>query len=235
MQLHLNLSDDQIAQFDHFEELLMEWNEVMNLTRITDDEDVINRHFIDSLCLIKADSYLEVPMDGGTSVLDMGTGGGFPGIPLKIMYPDIRIVLVDSLEKRVRFVQRVIDELMLRDAQVIHSRAEDFGRSTGRRESFDLCVSRAVAALPVLAEYTLPYLKIGGQAVYYKGMEIEEEINSARRAFTLLGGKYPVHTVKYLLPDTDIGRSLVVVNKVAETPVYYPRKAGTPERVPISG
>lgn len=235
MQLHIDLTEEQINRFEQFEKLVLEWNEVMNLTRITDDEDIINRHFIDSLCLVKAGSHLDVEMGRDTRVLDMGTGGGFPGIPLKIVFPDIRIVLVDSLEKRVRFVQRVVDELMLRDITVVHSRAEDFGKKKGRRESFDLCVARAVAQLPVLAEYTLPYVKIGGQAVYYKGPDIEEEVNSARRPFTLLGGKYPVHTVKYDLPDTDIGRSLVIVNKISETPIYYPRKAGTPERVPISG
>ena len=232
--LHLNLSDTQVALFEKFEEILLQWNSAMNLTRITDEEDIINKHFIDSLCIVNADEFLDHDLNSSINVLDMGSGAGFPGIPIKIMWPEIRLTLVDSLEKRVRFLRRMIDELGLRDTYAVHSRAEDFGDMPGRRGHYDVCVARAVAGLSVLAEYTLPFVKNGGQCVYYKGLEVEDEIQNAKRAFTLLGGKYPVHTVKYNLPDVDIGRSLVIVNKVSDTLDYYPRKAGTPARSPIS-
>ncbi|MCR5303184.1 MAG: 16S rRNA (guanine(527)-N(7))-methyltransferase RsmG [Lachnospiraceae bacterium] len=234
MQLHIEITDEQLDKFALFENMVLEWNSVMNLTRITEEDEMISRHFIDSICLVKGEKYLNKSLDESFTVLDMGTGAGFPGIPLRIMFPEIKLTLVDSLEKRCRFLLRLVDELGFRNVEVLHSRAEDFGKRTGRREYYDVCISRAVAKLPVLTEYTLPYVKLGGQAVYYKGFGIENEVQSSKRAVKLLGGKYPVHIVKYTLPDTDEGRSLVIVDKISDTPDYYPRKAGLPDKSPIS-
>lgn len=225
--LSVRLTDAQTEQFIKYYELLIEWNKVMNLTGITEFEDVISKHFLDSLCLVRTADLSE-----NLSVLDLGTGAGFPGIPLKIAFPDLHIVLMDSLNKRIRFLNEVISVLGLENITAVHGRAEEMARKKEYRETFDLCVSRAVANLSSLSEYCLPFVKTGGKFISYKSGTADEEINNAGKAFHVLGGKLSA-VVKYELPGSDIGRSLVVIDKIRKTPKTYPRKAGTPARDPL--
>ena len=205
----------------------MEWNKVMNLTGITEYQEVVEKHFLDSLSIVKV-----MDMDQAERVIDIGTGAGFPGIPLKIAFPKLDIVLLDSLNKRIRFLDHVIEELGLEGIRTIHGRAEDYARDGKYRERFDLCVSRAVANLSSLSEYCLPYVKVGGRFVSYKSGDIEEEVNDASKAIALLGGKKE-RIEKFQLPDTDIQRSFVVIGKTKNTQKRYPRKAGMPTKEPL--
>ena len=207
---------------------LIEKNKVMNLTAITEKNEVIDKHFADSLALIKSGVSLT-----GQKILDIGTGAGFPGIPLKIMYPDMDIVLLDSLGKRVKFLNEVISTLHLDKITAIHGRAEDFAKPGSMRESFDLCVSRAVANLSTLSEYCLPYVKVGGHFISYKSEKINEESIVAQHAIGLLGGKVTGQR-EFMLPESDIYRNLFIIEKVKETPKKYPRKAGLPAREPLA-
>lgn len=225
--LELKLNDRQIDQFISYYEILIEWNKVMNLTGITEFEDVIIKHFIDSLSIVKV-----LELESVESIIDIGTGAGFPGIPLKIVYPDINIVLLDSLNKRIKFLNEVIASLELKDIRCIHGRAEDFSRQKEYREKFDLCVSRAVANLASLAEYCVPYVKKDGAFISYKSGKLEEELKESKKAINVLGGEIE-NEVKFFLPNTDIERSLVVIRKVKDTPKLYPRKAGIPGKEPI--
>ena len=230
-QFNIELTNEQIEQFQIYYDLLIEKNKVMNLTAITELEDVIIKHFLDSLAVIKV--YPELGnSDIPCLILDLGTGAGFPGIPLKIAFPHLRIVLMDSLNKRVKFLQSVIEELGLSDISAVHGRAEEAARQKEYRETFDLCVSRAVANLSTLSEYCIPFVKVGGQFISYKAAEIEEESNAAKRAIQVLGGK--LDTIqKIKLPDSDIERSFVLIDKIKSTPKIYPRKAGTASKDPI--
>ncbi|MCF2555679.1 16S rRNA (guanine(527)-N(7))-methyltransferase RsmG [Faecalicatena contorta] len=225
--LSIELNDDQKEQFIHFYKLLVEWNKVMNLTAITEPDEVVEKHFIDSLSIIKA-----VEMKDIHTLIDIGTGAGFPGIPLKIAFPDIEITLLDSLNKRVKFLNTVIDELKLEKISALHGRAEDFAKKDDYREKYDICVSRAVANLSTLSEYCLPYVKIGGMFVPYKSGEIDEELNNSKKAVQILGGNI-ADVVKFQLPGTDIGRSFIRINKTKNTPKKYPRKAGLPSKEPL--
>ena len=221
-ELHIILSDSQIEQFLIYYEMLIEKNKVMNLTAITEFDEVMKKHFIDSLSLVKAyDSRDNLPI----SVIDIGTGGGFPGIPLKITFPHLKVTLMDSLNKRVDFLKEVIEELDLSDIDVIHGRAEDFAKPGQLREQYDLCVSRAVANLSVLSEYCLPYVKVGGKFISYKSEKIVEEMKDAEYAIQLLGGRIG-EQISFTLPDSDLGRKLGVVDQCDLTPDQYPRKAG---------
>lgn len=236
-ELNISLSENQLCQFMQYYELLIEWNQVMNLTAITDFDEVCKKHFIDSLSLIKAydaDSNCEnkSEFDTSASVIDIGTGAGFPGIPLKIVFPNMKITLLDSLNKRINFLQTVINELELNNIEAIHGRAEDFAGKGKLREKYDLCVSRAVANLSTLSEYCLPYVKVGGKFISYKSEKIAEEMTSAEKAISIMGGKVEKQ-VKFLLPDSDIYRNLLVIYKCKNTPAKYPRKAGTPAKEPI--
>ena len=226
-ELGITLSSDQRQQFDRYYELLVEWNKVMNLTGITDYDEVNLKHFIDSLTVVKI-----IDMNSVKKVIDVGTGAGFPGIPLKIAFPELEIVLLDSLNKRVKFLNEVIGELGLKKITAIHGRAEDIAKNKSYREQFDLCVSRAVANLSTLCEYSLPFLWISGSFVSYKGEFSENEIQQAERAVKVLGGKIS-ETKKFKLPGTDMGRSLIKIDKVNKTPSKYPRKAGLPAKEPI--
>lgn len=226
-ELRITLNNTQKQQFDKFYELLIEWNQVMNLTGITEYEEVNEKHFIDSLSIVKA-----VDMDSVATVIDIGTGAGFPGIPLKIAFPHLKMVLLDSLNKRVQFLNTVIDTLELTDIETIHGRAEDFAKQTQYREQFDLCVSRAVANLATLSEYCIPYVKQEGMFIPYKSGEIEEELQNSKKAVHVLGGKIE-DVIKFQLPGTEIGRSFVKIRKVQNTAKKYPRKAGLPGKEPI--
>jgi len=226
-QLEIKLSGRQIEQFIRYYEMLIEWNKLMNLTGITEYEDVINKHFIDSLSLVKA-----TDLAGISSVIDIGTGAGFPGIPLKIAFPHLNIVLLDSLNKRINFLNAIIEELGLENIRTIHGRAEEFAQKEEYRECFDLCVSRAVANLSSLTEYCLPYVKEGGKFIPYKSGKIDEELANSKNAIFILGGKLEKE-VEFELPRTDMSRNLVVIEKVKKTPKKYPRKAGLPTKSPI--
>ena len=227
-ELGIILTDQQKKQFDTFYELLIEWNKVMNLTGITEYEEVNEKHFVDSLSIIKA-----ININAVQTVIDVGTGAGFPGIPLKIALPHLKIVLLDSLNKRINFLNTVIDTLGLQDIKTIHGRAEDFAKQDEYREKFDLSVSRAVANLSTLSEYCLPYVKKHGMFVPYKSGEIDNEVQQAKKAIHLLGGKIE-NVIKFQLPETEIGRSFIVISKIDNTAKKYPRKAGLPAKEPLS-
>jgi 16S rRNA (guanine527-N7)-methyltransferase len=221
----ISLSDLQASQFLDYYDLLVETNKVMNLTTITDFPDVVRKHFMDSLSVQNV-----INVNKADSLIDVGTGAGFPGVPIKIMYPHLKVTLVDSLGKRVRFLEQVVEKLNLENVNCIHSRAEDLARNRAYREKYDLCVSRAVANLAVLAEYDLPFVKKGGYFVSYKSADSEEEIEKAKRAIHILGGKIEkVDTFELY----DMGRSIVKIKKIKQTPGVYPRKAGTPSKKPL--
>ena len=225
--ISVELTDKQVFQFIKFYEMLVEWNKVMNLTGITEYDEVVMKHFVDSLSIVKVNG-----LDNVKSIIDVGTGAGFPGIPLKIAFPEIKITLLDSLNKRINFLNTVIDELGLEDIETIHGRAEDFAKKAEYRERYDLCVSRAVANLSTLSEYCLPYVKVGGSFIPYKSGEIDEELNNSKKAVQILGGQIE-EVVKFQLPDTDIGRSFVKIKKNKNTAKKYPRKAGLPAKEPL--
>lgn len=225
--LGIVLNDTQKEQFHQFYEILVEWNSFMNLTGITEYEEVNEKHFVDSVSLIKA-----VDLSKVKTVIDVGTGAGFPGIPLKIAFPHLEIVLLDSLNKRVKFLNEVIEQLGLTGIRAIHGRAEDYAKQKEYREQFDLCVSRAVANLSTLSEYCIPYVNVGGMFISYKSGEIDEEVETSKKAIHILGGKLS-EVVKFRLPGTDIGRSFVKIEKIQNTSKKYPRKAGLPAKEPL--
>ncbi len=226
-ELGISLSNQQTEQFLKYYEMLIEKNKVMNLTSITEFDEVVTKHFIDSLALIKV-----LPDMPACSMLDLGTGAGFPGIPLKIAFPQLNITLMDSLNKRIKFLQEVVDELGLENVNAVHGRAEEAARNKVYRESFDICVSRAVANISTLSEYCLPFVKVGGAFISYKSGEIDEELAAGKSGIKKLGGT--VKTVKkFTLPDSDYDRSFVVIDKQKNTPKAYPRKAGTPSKEPL--
>lgn len=223
----IHLTDLQMNQFIRYYEILVEWNEFMNLTGITEYDEVMKKHFIDSLSLIKVfDTSREC------TLIDVGTGAGFPGLALKIAFPWMKITLLDSLKKRIQFLDTVITELKLEEVYTLHGRAEDYARESRFREQFDLCVSRAVANLATLSEYCLPYVKPGGFFVSYKSEKVNEELDVSKKAVFLLGGKI-VKNEEFILPDSNIFRSLVCIEKVQSTSKKYPRKAGIPTKVPL--
>lgn len=224
-EIGIVLNEKQIQKFYQYMELLLEWNEKMNLTAITEPEEVIVKHFIDSLTIAK-----HIKKD--TKLIDVGTGAGFPGIPLKIIREDVEITLLDSLNKRINFLNEVIQQLKLTKIHAVHSRVEDFAKDKKNRENFDYATSRAVANLSTLSEYLIPLVKIGGKAISMKGSEVEEEIKQSQRAISLLGGK--IETIEtFQLPQSDINRNIIVIYKNQNTPSKYPRKAGMPSKEPI--
>lgn len=227
VNLGFTANDDQINQFLLFYNMLVEKNKVMNLTAITEFEDVVNKHFIDSLSLIKA-----VDLSGTKKLIDIGTGAGFPGLPLKIIFPELEITLLDSLNKRVMFLNEVINELHLKNVEAVHSRAEDLARDWKYREQYDICVSRAVSNLSTLSELCLPFVKTGGLFISYKSEKIVQEAKDARKAILVLGGDEDKQ-VELILPKTEIYRNLYVIKKIKGTPKIYPRKAGTPAKNPL--
>ena len=208
-KIGIHLEDKQVQQFLVYYELLTEWNKVMNLTAITDFKEVVQKHFVDSLSLIKAvdGSFLQKK---GISMIDIGTGAGFPGIPLKIVFPNLKVTFLDSLNKRIKFLNEVTGKLELRNITAIHGRAEDFAKQKEYREQFDLSVSRAVANLATLSEYSLPYVKKGGFFFSYKAEDIEEEIELSKNAIKILGGRID-EVIKFNLPDSDVKRAILKI------------------------
>lgn len=226
-ELDIHLGENQLDQFMQYYEILIEWNSFMNLTAITDFNDVLKKHFIDSLSLVKV-AFLKKEI----SIIDVGTGAGFPGIPLKIAFPDLDIVLLDSLKKRIHFLEEVINQLGLKNISAIHGRAEDYAKENEGREKFDLCVSRAVANLSTLSEYCIPFVKKKGKFICYKSEKLTDELSDAKKAISILGGKVE-QQVDFFLPSSKIYRNFLVIDKVKETPLKFPRKAGLPSKEPI--
>lgn len=226
-ELGITLCDKQKNQFTQYYDLLVEWNSVMNLTSITDYKEVNEKHFLDSLSIVKA-----IDIQSVNTVMDVGTGAGFPGLPLKIIFPHLRVVLLDSLNKRIKFLDDVVEKLGLEDVETLHGRAEDYAKREIYREQFDLCVSRAVANLSTLSEYCVPFIHIGGYFIPYKSGNIEQELQESKRAIDILGGTVE-QVVKFELPGTEIGRSFVKIRKKVSTKKKYPRKAGLPAKEPI--
>ena len=229
-ELGIDLSSNQIEQFVKFYEMLVEKNKVMNLTGITEFDEVIVKHFIDSLALVKVIDKDKLADD--ISIIDIGTGAGFPGIPLKIAFPEIKITLLDSLNKRINFLKEVSEELGFENIEFIHGRSEDFGRNPQYREKFDLCVSRAVANLATLSELCVPFVKVGGSFVSYKAGDCGEEVKESMKAVEKMGGKI-TNQLEYVVPTSDLNRVLLKIKKEKATPKSYPRKAGTPAKEPI--
>lgn len=226
-QLGIDLSDKQVEQFMRYKELLQEWNEKMNLTAITEDREVMTKHFLDCMTINKA-----LEMKNQKTVIDIGTGAGFPGLVIKIAFPHLEVTLVDALKKRLNFLEVVIEELGLEGIKCIHSRAEDLGKNKVYREGFDICASRAVANLAVLSEYTLPFVKIDGYLIALKGQKLDEELEQGRKAIQILGGQLEevVHTG---VPFTDLDHKIAKIKKVKSTSTKYPRKAGEPTKSPL--
>ena len=225
-KLGIHLDDLKLRQFQEYMDLLLEWNEKMNLTAITEKDEIISKHFLDSITLLCSEK-----VNGGMSLVDIGAGAGFPSMPVKIARPDLKITMLDSLNKRIDFLNEVVSSLGLNEIQAIHSRAED-GARTVLRESFDIATARAVADLAVLAEYALPFVKVGGYFIAMKGTAPEEEINSAKPAIKAMGGR--IEEVKEVfIEDGQLNHTLVIIKKLEKTPSKYPRKAGKPAKDPI--
>lgn len=226
-ELGLNYNDEIERKLIKYKELLLDWNQKINITRIEDEEDIYIKHYLDSIILLNKDN-----KDMCKKIIDVGTGGGFPGLPLKIVNDNIELTLLDSLRKRTDFLQLVVNELKLNEVNIIHGRAEDFGRDEKYREKYDVCVSRAVAPLNVLCEFCLPFVKVGGYFAAYKSENIAEEIETSKIAIKKLSGKIlRVDTIK--IPNSDITRKIIIVEKVKKIANIYPRKAGTPAKKPL--
>lgn len=224
-QINIVFKEEQIRKFYTYMNLLIEWNNKINLTAITEPNEIIIKHFIDSLTILK---YFE----DKETVIDVGTGAGFPGIPIKIMKENVKVTLLDSLNKRINFLNEVIEQLELKNIETVHSRIEDFGRNKKNREKFDVVTSRAVANLTTLSEYMVPLTKIGGKCICMKGLNVEEEIEKSKNAIKILGGEI-VKIEKLKLPEEKSDRNIIIINKQKNTPAKYPRKAGIPSREPI--
>ncbi len=224
-KINIMLKEEQILMFYKYMNLLLEENEKINLTAIVAPEEVILKHFIDCLTIEK---YLKK----GQKIIDVGTGAGFPGIPLKIAREDLDITLVDSLNKRLKFLNKIIKELNLKKIETIHSRAEELGKDKRYRESFDIATSRAVANLSTLSEYLIPFVRQKGKCICMKGSSVEEELEKSKKAISILGGK--IETIDtFNLPNSDINRSIIIIEKIKTTPLKYPRKPGTPSKEPL--
>ena len=224
-KLNLTLTEEQIEKFYNYMNLLIEWNKKINLTAIVEPKDIILKHFIDSLTIEK---YIKK----GENIIDVGTGAGFPGIPLKIAREDLKITLADSLNKRINFLNEVVNKLDLKNIETIHTRAEELGKNKKYREKFDIATSRAVANMSTLSEYLIPFIKVKGRCICMKSSDIDTELENAKKAINILGCKIESKD-KFDLPNSDLGRSVIILRKVKNTPSKFPRKAGTPAKEPI--
>lgn len=224
-KLNLTLTEEQIEKFYNYMNLLIEWNKKINLTAIVEPKDIILKHFIDSLTIEK---YIKK----GENIIDVGTGAGFPGIPLKIAREDLKITLADTLNKRINFLNEVINKLDLKNIETIHTRAEELGKNKKYREKFDIATSRAVANMSTLSEYLIPFIKVKGRCICMKSSDIDTELENAKKAINILGCKIESKD-KFNLPNSDLGRSVIILRKVKNTPSKFPRKAGTPAKEPI--
>ena len=224
-KLNLTLTEEQIEKFYNYMNLLIEWNKKINLTAIVEPKDIILKHFIDSLTIEK---YIKK----GETIIDVGTGAGFPGIPLKIAREDLKITLADSLNKRINFLNEVINKLDLKNIETIHTRAEELGKNKKYREKFDIATSRAVANMSTLSEYLIPFIKVKGRCICMKSSDIDTELENAKKAINILGCKIESKD-KFDLPNSDLGRSVIILRKVKNTPSKFPRKAGTTAKEPI--
>ncbi len=225
-KIQIDIEKEKIEKFYKYMNILLEWNKNINLTAITNPEEIILKHFIDSLTI-------ERYINRSESIIDIGTGAGFPGIPLKIFREDITVTLVDSLNKRIKFLEYVIDKLNLKNIQAIHGRAEELGKNKNYREKYDIATSRAVANLSTLSEYLIPFIKINGRCICMKGPDVEEEIKNGKNAIKVLGGKI-IKNDFLTLPNSDIKRNIITIKKLEKTPIKYPRKPGTPSKEPIA-
>lgn len=222
----LSLDDKQIQTFSRYSQALQEWNKKMNLTAITEEREIVIKHFIDSISVVPF-----LPEDV-SSIIDVGTGAGFPGIPLKIMMKELKVTLLDSLEKRVGFLNHIISENSLLEIKAIHKRAEDLAREKEYREAYDIGISRAVAALPVLCEYVMPFVKVGGFFIAMKGSDVQKELTEAERAIYILGGE--VQSVKqFHLFENYLERHIILIKKIRQIPGRFPRKSGKPSKSPL--
>ncbi|HZK26921.1 MAG TPA: 16S rRNA (guanine(527)-N(7))-methyltransferase RsmG [Thermoclostridium sp.] len=222
----VNLTENQIANFERYHKMLIEWNEKINLTAITDERDVVIKHFIDSISIIQF-----IPKNA-LNIIDVGTGAGFPGIPLKVVKDQLNITLLDSLEKRVRFLNSIINEIGISGIRTIHARAEDLGKDKEHRECYDVGTARAVASLSVLCEYILPFVRIGGYFICMKGSDVENEISDSKTALSILGGEIE-KVVNFSLPFEKSERNIILIKKIRHTPTKYPRKSGKPTKTPL--
>ena len=224
-ELNIEISEKQLNQFYNYMNILIEWNKVMNLTNITEPEEIIQKHFVDSLTVLKS-------IKENDSIIDVGTGAGFPGIPIKIAFPETRITLLDSLNKRIKFLEEVINKLELKNIETIHGRAEEVAHNKKYREKYDIAIARAVAPLNVLSEYLLPFVKIGGYAICMKGTKGKEEAEEGKNAIKILGGEITKRR-EFNLPNTEMARVIIEIEKIKNTEKKYPRKAGTPTKMPL--
>lgn len=226
-ELNIELDDRALESFKTYKSLLQEWNEKIDITTIIEDVEIDIKHFLDSLTPINTQLF-----EGNKKIIDIGTGGGFPGLPLKIYNGDLKVTLLDSLNKRIKFLDEVINTLKLREIEAIHGRAEELSRKKEYREQYDICISRAVASLDTLSEYCLPFVKVGGHFISMKGPDVEEELKLSRNAINTLGGKVSkVEIIK--IPQSDIEHSLIVIEKVQQSPTKYPRGGGKPRKKPL--
>ncbi len=226
-KLNISYNNNCLERFEKYKDILKEWNKKINITAIENDEEIYIKHFLDSVVLLDKNN-----IDEKKKIIDVGTGGGFPGIPLKILNNNYKVTLLDSLRKRIDFLKVVINELKLEDVTLIHGRAEDFGQNESYRERYDICVSRAVAPLNILAEYCLPFVRVGGYFAAYKSESISEEILNSQNAITKLGGR--IKEIKEIkVPGTEIIRKIVIIEKTEKTEKVYPRKAGKPSKEPL--
>ena len=224
-ELNIDLSKGQIKQFYDYMNLLIEWNKVMNLTGIVEPKEIILKHFIDSLTVLEK-------INKEDTVIDVGTGAGFPGIPIKIAFPETKITLLDSLNKRINFLNEVINRLELTGIETIHGRAEDFGANVDYREKYDTAIARAVAPLNILLEYLMPFVKIKGKCLCMKAVNTDEEIENSSNAIKILKGKV-IDNKKFVIPNTDINRAIIEIEKIGPISNMYPRKAGMPSKNPL--
>ncbi len=225
--IDIDITTEKAEKFDRLYELLTDWNKRMNLTSITQREDIIIKHFIDSVSVL---NYCD--MDQSFSVIDVGTGAGFPGLPLKILIPELKITMMDSVNKKLNFISEAVSDLSLPDVEIIHGRAEDIAHDKKHREKYDYCVSRAVARLNVLSELCIPFIKLDGTFISYKGSGTDEEINDSKKAVNILGGSIE-DIINFKLPGAEVERTFVIIQKIKKTPEKYPRKAGTPAKSPL--